>query len=1042
MNTKISYIARTFVSVILVGLTCFFATDLTAQVNEPWEDIHVNALGRLPQRATSYSYGSVEDALSCDRSLASTVSLDGTWKFMFCPDGVAPEGFEKYGYDMAEWNEITVPSCWEREGFGYPIYTNVPYPFPYTPPYISRDNPVGCYVREFDIPEGWEGKNIRISFGGVYSGYYVYLNEKLIGYAEDSCLPSEFDITDVVKNVGNRLAVKVFKWTDGSYLEDADHWRMSGIHREVLLSACPEVNIEDFAVRTVLDSEYKDAQLQIRPRIRTGKGQKAEGWTLEAQLYDAAGTPVGETVSVPVSKILNEVYPQRDNVDFGLLETTVINPEKWTAETPVLYTLVLSLRDDERNLVESRSTKVGFRQLEIRGNEFFVNGKKILLYGANRHDHNPKTGKTVSEADMIKDVELMKQFNFNSVRTSHYPNDPRFLDLCDKYGLYVIDEANIETHDVGGRISNEPEWMSAFSDRVTKMVIRDRNHPSIIMWSLGNESGTGPCHAAMAGWVHDADPTRYVHYEGAQDEPRDPAFVDVVSRMYPSQKDLLDMASTPQAERPILMCEYAHCMGNSLGGMVEYWNIIRSNPCMLGGHIWDWVDQGLEETDANGNRYWGYGGDYERPDDHNDGNFLINGLLNPDKTPKPAMWTCKYVFQPLEFTLEDNYTLVIKNRKFHTGTSGYIYSWELEEEGKMLQNGMVEVPEIPVGETVRVRIPVKEFRKKAGKTYMINVSAADKDAQIYAPAGHVNSQEQFILESEDVVQAAPACSKVKISDLGETLSVQAGQSKVIISKEDGYITELFSKGTEVISSALKPHFWRAQTDNDRRGWRTTERDIVFWRDIEDKYTCTSVEIKDNATVCVCKKVNDDVCIELEYRFRNDGAVDVKFMMKKGENVPEPLRVGMQTQLPASCSNITYFGNGWFENYPDRKAGAFLGVYSTTAKDMAFGYVRPQEAGNRTDVRWLTARQGKGAGAKIVAGSEFLNISVWPYSEQALEKSEHINELPLEDHVTMNIDHRIAGVGGIDSWSSKAAPIREYRLLDDEYFYSFTIVPVH
>ena len=726
---------KTKISAIIIALMGIFAINVSAQVNEPWEDMHVNALGRLDQRATSYSYHSVADALSCDRELSDLVSLDGMWKFHFSPDvSLAPAGFEKFDFNVEGWNEIPVPSCWEREGYGYPIYTNIPYPFPYNPPYINRDNPVGCYVREFDLPDSWEDRNVRISFGGVYSGYYVYLNEKLLGYAEDSCLPSEFDVTDLVKKEGNRLAVKVYKWTDGSYLEDADHWRMAGIHREVLLTATPKVNIEDFAVRTPLDEDYKDAMLQIRPKIRLPKGQNVEDWKIEAQLYAPDGSEKAGRMSVPLSAILNEKYPQRDNVDFPLMQTEVENPAKWTAETPVLYTLVLSLIDNDGKLVEARSAKVGFREVEIRGNEFFVNGKKIIMIGVNRHDHNPKAGKTVSREDMIRDVELMKQFNFNSVRTSHYPNDPFFLDLCDKYGLYVIDEANIETHDVGGLISNEPEWMSAFSDRVTRMVLRDRNHPSIVMWSLGNESGMGPCHAAMAGWVHDADPTRYVHYEGAQDEPRDPAYVDVVSRMYPTQKDLLAMASTPQAERPVLMCEYAHSMGNSLGGLVEYWNVIRNNPCMLGGFIWDWLDQGLEEKDAEGNLYWGYGGDYERPDDHNDGNFLINGLLNPDRTPKPAMWTCKYVFQPVEFSLEDGYTLCVKNRKFHTGTADYRFTWELEEEGKVIQKGELVVPEAAAGETVKVAVPVKDFRKKADKTYLLNVYAAEMNALLYADA--------------------------------------------------------------------------------------------------------------------------------------------------------------------------------------------------------------------------------------------------------------------------------------------------------------------
>ena len=459
---------------------------------------------------------------------------------------------------------------------------------------------------------------------------------------------------------------------------------------------------------------------------------------------------------------------------------------------------------------------------------------------------------------------------------------------------------------------------------------------------------------------------------------------------------------------------------------------------MLGGFIWDWLDQGLEEKDAEGNLYWGYGGDYERPDDHNDSNFLINGLLNPDRSPKPAMWTCKYVFQPVEFSLEDGYTLCVKNRKFHTGTADYRFTWELEEEGKVIQKGELVVPEAAAGETVKAVVPVKEFRKKTDKTYLLNVYASEKNALLYAETGHVNSKEQFVLAEAQKVSSEGPCDKVRVTERENVITVIAGTTEVSIDKTTGYITALNSKDNPVITSALKPHFWRAQTDNDRRGWRT-DGPISYWRNFDEKYTSTNVNI-DGATVKVVRNAGEQVYVELDYHFYNDGSVKVGFKMVKDADVPEPLRVGMQTQIPAEYSTVTYFGHGEFENYPDRNAGAFLGVYTTTIDDMRHEYVRPQECGNRTGVRWLTAAQ-KGKGVKFVSDENYLNMSLWPFSEAVIENAMHINELPHEPYATVNVDHNIAGVGGIDTWSSRAAPIEAYRLLDNEYEYSFTIVPI-
>lgn len=784
-------------AILLCGTTLCTAA-AASERNAP-ADQFVNALRRLPARATSYSYSSEQDALAGDRTLSRIQSLDGVWKFRFAEDvSRSPADFWRPGADLTGWDEIPVPSCWEMQGYGYPIYTNVVYPFEFKPPYITRDNPTGCYVRTFSVPEAWSGNRVTLHFGGVYSGFYVWVNGALAGYAEDSCLPSEFDITGLLQPGENKLAVQVFKWTDGSYLEDADHWRMAGIHREVFLSAKPDAAIGDFGVRTIFDADMRDALLQIRPAIDLREGVSAAGWQLGARLYAPDGTPSGRELTLPVEEILAEAYPQRDNVYFALLEERIAAPEKWSAENPALYTLVLTLRDAAGKLAEARSCKVGFRDVRLRGREMLVNGVPVKLCGVNRHDHDQYGGKTVSRESMEEDVRLMKRLNINSVRTSHYPNDPYFYELCDRYGLYVVDEANIETHGKGGLLSNDPQWITPFLERVSRMVIRDRNHPSVIMWSLGNESGCGPAHAAAAGWAKDYDPTRLIHYEGAQGQPMhplyvplkrtsaaaftsvmaadnqpaagqvkkprnggnptDPAYVDILSRMYPTAAQLEQMALNPMLDRPVMMCEYAHSMGNSTGGLNDYWKLIRTHAGLLGGHIWDWVEQGLVKKDAQGRTYWAYGGDFEPAGEHNDAAFCCNGIVNPDRTLKPAALECKYVFQPVEFTASDLAAgkIAVRNRNFFAGTERYDFTWEISTDKGVLQHGSFEVPPTAAGCRSEAAIAFRPFKPEPGAEYLLRVQAREKRRTPYAEAGYAAAEEQFALPVyKEPVRSAP-----------------------------------------------------------------------------------------------------------------------------------------------------------------------------------------------------------------------------------------------------------------------------------------------
>ena len=1059
------------------------------QTPAPWCDHAVSGINRLAARATSYSYGNVEDALAGDRSKARIESLNGTWSFKFAEDAaLAPADFHRPDYNTSGWDKIQVPSCWEMQGYGYPIYTNIEYPFEFKPPFITRDNPVGSYVRKFNIPEDWKKGRIILHFGGVYSGYTVWVNGREAGYAEDSCLPGEFDITDCIGDGENTLAVRVFKWTDGSYLEDADHWRMSGIYRDVFLMWRPDIAIDDFGVRTIFDAKLENARLQIRPAIVQTPGASAEGYTVTSRLYAPDGNAAGRLLTLSVNDILLEAYPQRDNVYFALMEDLIENPLKWNAEDPNLYTLVLTLQDGNGNCIEARSCKVGFRDIRIHDQQLFINGVPVKLYGVNRHDHSEYGGKYVTREEMEADIRLMKRYNFNSLRTSHYPNDPYIYELCDRYGLYVIDEANLETHGSGGKLANDASWAGAFLDRVTRMVIRDRNHPSIIFWSLGNESGTGPNFAAMAGWVKDYDPTRYIHYEGAQGQPmsplyvplkrssaavftsaevadgtpapkepagganpNDPAFVDVVSRMYPTYKDLEEMALNPHIDRPIMMCEYAHSMGNSTGGMKDYWDVIRAHKSLLGGHIWDWIDQGIARTDKNGRKYWAYGGDFERPTDHNDGNFLINGLLFPDRTPKPALETCKYIYQPIEFTADDlsKFRIILKNRNFFATGDRYYFTWELKDETGVLQNGRIEAEAIRPGETAVVEVPVRKFKQIPGATYMLNLYAHEKTARPYADAGFICAAEQFLLPN--TAQTAPLRSKpekqpqIERTDTG--IVIHAAKTRIVVNEETGYIDRYELDGQPILAAPLKPNFWRAATDNDRRGWKTRLQ-CGIWEtapeDFNSRFGSTDIETGQTDTsafVHVRKTMQYKIVLNLGYTMYGNGTLEIDYRLEISDEVPEPLRIGMQTQITNKLAAITYFGQGPQENYRDRMEGAFLGTYRTDAAGMMTQYVYPQENGNRCNTRWITFADRKGRGIQFI-GATPLFVSAWNTTQNELERAKHIGEAAvLENAQTVNIDHLQTGVGGTDTWSHKARPSDQYRLLDKAYGYRFIIRPV-
>lgn len=1061
----------------MLSLLLFLSlTNVQAEDARPWQNPLVNGINRLPARATLYSYADVESARTKSREDSGRfVSLNGDWQFNFVPlPEQSIEGFEQPDFDADDWGSIPVPSNWELHGHGQAIYLNARYPFRVSPPKIDdSDNPVGHYRRTFEVPADWKDQRVILHFGGVTSAYYVYVNGKEVGYSEDSRLPAEFDITEVVQEGENTLAVKVHRWSDGSYLEDQDHWRLSGIHREVLLLARPQLHLEDLAVRTKpLGNPLEDDwQLQVRPRLTIAKGKNPDEFSVHLQLFDAQGNSLFEKApTISARRIVREGYPQRDSPGFGILNTTVKQPKLWNAETPNLYTLVATLKDKDGSILDATSTRVGFREVRIADGQLLVNSRPIKLIGVNRHDHSHLGGKTVTREEMLKDVLLMKQFNFNAVRTSHYPNDPYFLDLCDEYGLYVMDETNLETHGITGQLTNDPLWATSFLERALRMIERDRNHPAIISWSLGNEAGTGPNHAAMYGWIRDRDPTRPIHYEGAQGDPESPDYnpggargrnglgnwgnptdrwyVDMVSRMYPSVAELENLAHTDTSDRPVVMCEYSHAMGNSIGNLKEYWDLIRSEKRLIGGFIWDWIDQGIEKKTEDGRTYLAYGGDFGEQD--HDGNFCINGVIAADRTVKPHTWECKKVFQPVALEAQNLNQGVFKvtNRRHFTNLDDFEVRWKLMDDGKVFQQGKVPTPQIGPGETgvLRLALPRPDRQPGVERTLLVRFDLAEDHS--WANAGFEVAWDEFILEESnlEIPEVVDQDEKLAIDDAKSNLTLTSQLAKLEFNKSTGLLESYTINGKPLLAAPLTPNFWRSMTDNDVGGDRSSRPSRKAWQSAFEKGRLTSFsqsENPGNKSVSVTTEFDlhgVPAKVVVNYAVVASGEMVVTVEFRQQEGAPPLPRIGMQLGLDANYKTAEYFGRGPHPNYWDRKTGAALGRYRSPLDKLQHQYVRPQENGNRSDCRWLRLT-GEGVPPLLVKGDPTFDFSAWPYTQETLDAAKHTTDLTPAGYTTLNIDYRQRGVGGDDSWSHRANPMQKYQLHENRYVYRFVLRPV-
>jgi beta-galactosidase len=1040
---------------------------------DAWEIPQITELNRDKSRATAYSFPTEKDALLGDRDKTPRLlSLNGLWDFNFAlKPADAPKDF--YKSRVRGWKQLAVPSNWEMNGYDLPIYKSAKYPFrPVNPPFVPQDyNGVGSYQRTFAVPAGWQNQNVTLHFGGVSSAFKVWVNGKFLGYGEDSCLPSEFNVTPYVQAGENVVSVQVMRWSDGSYLEDQDHWRLSGIFREVLLLAEPKLRIADFHWQAKLDKQYKDAVLSIRPRLENLTGNNdISGYLVRAQLFDQTGTAVlPQPLQRTAESIINEPYPRLDNAKFGLLETTIRNPLKWSDEAPNLYTLVLTLTDKTGAVLEAKSCKVGFRSIEFSkaNGKLLINGKLTYLYGVNRHDHHPTKGMAVSRDDIREDVRMLKQFNFNCIRTSHYPNDPYFYDLCDEYGILVIDEANLETHGLGSKLSNDPAWTAAYQERSMRMALRDKNHPSIIFWSLGNESGRGPNHAAMAAWLHDFDITRPVHYEPAMGDPhldgyidpndpnypknhayriqvpRDQAYVDMVSRMYPGLFTAELLANQQNGDnRPIFFCEYAHSMGNATGNMKEFWDIWRRTKRIIGGCIWEFKDQGLLKKDSIGTAFYAYGGDFKEKyyDD-----FTIKGIVASDGRPHAAIYECKRVYQPAECTLPDagQGLLKVENRHASKSLADYAVRLVVRENGRVVSTKLLPRLRLAAGRDTVISLKPYLPKMKAGAEYLATISFTLPQALAWAEAGHEVASNQFALTGlAEAPKAAKTYSAVAIRDEPAAYVLSGRDFQVSIAKATGALTSYRYQGTEQLAAPLLPHFTRPLTDNDRRGWKADKK-LKDWFLAAPKLQSLTLDKSQPGRPTLTSTytlIEDKTTVRVTYTLNGNGTLRVAYALTPAAGLPNIPRVGMQLGIRKADTQISYYGRGPMENYIDRRYGFDAAIYTQPLSEFADSYVVPMEYANRTDVRWMQLADQQKTGLLVVADS-LLSMSAWPYTEQNIQTARHTNKLKDAGFITLNIDLAQMGVGGNTSWDAQAAPIDQYQLPSKPYSYSFYLLPI-
>jgi beta-galactosidase len=1040
-----------------------------------WETPLTTQINNVRAHSPLNGYKNLVDARQKQRSQRQL--LNGNWEFKLFdkPEVVDVSFLDKQTNDR--WQKIPVPSNWQLQGFDKPIYCNVKYPFTVNPPFVPSDNPTGCYRTQFEVTQEQLSQRNHIIFDGVNSAFHLWCNGQWVGYSQDSRLPSEFDLQAFLIAGKNRIAVMVIRWSDGSYLEDQDMWWLSGIFRDVVLLTKPQQHIRDVFITPDLDACYRDAILAIKTSINA-----PTNYTVNVQVFDG-DTAICEPHTHRTNNKRVDEKGGWDDVVFQHI--TIKNPRKWTAETPNLYRCVVSLQDAQGNIVDVEGYDIGFRKVEITDGQLCVNGKPLLIRGVNRHEHHPDNGHAVTESDMITDIKLMKQNNFNAVRTAHYPNHPRWYELCDELGLYVVDEANIETHGMYpmGRLAADPQWAGAFMSRYTQMVERDKNHASIIIWSLGNECGYGANHDAMYGWSKSYDSSRPVQYEGGG---ANTSATDIICPMYARvDSDIEDEAvpkysikkwlSLPGETRPLILCEYAHAMGNSLGNVDDYWQAFKEYPRLQGGFIWDWVDQGLSKTDKNGMHYWGYGGDFG--DTVNDRQFCINGLLFPDRSAHPSLFEAKYSQQHLRFSLatiatEVKVSLLVQNEYTVSIFSDYVFRttdnerlvWRLLQNGLEVEQGHVTLNIAPQSS---VKLDIKLTTQfENGAQYHLNLDVELAHSCSFAAAGHVMATEQFVLaNSQSLINtnlARPSAqlnahinnifsaksskqpiTQVNVTQNNEIISIQGLGLQLIFDRHTGLIKTWQQDNKAVIVSPLIDNFYRAPLDNDigvsevdnldPHAWeaRWLDAGIGKWQRICRQINANPSNEDVRITCVFDYEYEGELCAQTQwtYTVNNSGTVKIDIDVLLNEKLPPLPRVGVSLAIAKQHKlQVKWLGLGPFENYPDRKSAARFGEYNVSLDTLHTPYIFPTDNGLRSDCQLLEIGELQVHGRFLFAASV--------YSQNQLGAAKHTNELVADDVVHVHVDHQHMGVGGDDSWSPSTH--KEYLLEQKRYSYSLTL----
>ena len=1018
-------------------LTCllgFMALSMEAQSFQEWKDPRINEVNRAPMHANYFAYESADAAKKgVKENSANFMSLNGSWKFSWVKDADArPTDFWKTGFDDKGWNDLPVPGLWELHGYGDPIYVNIGYAwrnqFKNNPPYVpTENNHVGSYRKEIMVPASWKGKDIIAHFGSVTSNIYLWVNGKYVGYSEDSKLEAEFNLTPYLKTgQKNLIAFQIFRWCDGTYLEDQDFFRYSGVGRDCYLYARDKKRIEDIRVTPDLDANYQNGSLNI------ALNQKGSG-KVNLTLKDASGKEVATTQATK-----------------GTATLEVENPHKWTAETPYLYTLYASLEGSN----EVIPVKVGFRKVELKNAQVLVNGQPILIKGANRHELDPDGGYAISKERMIQDIQVMKQFNLNAVRTCHYPDNNFWYELCDQYGIYVVAEANIESHGMGygeETLAKREDYALAHMERNQRNVQRGFNHPSVIIWSLGNEAGYGPNFEAAYDWIKAEDPSRLVQYEQAGKTGK----TDIYCPMYLGYDRCEEYSKDEQYQKPLIQCEYAHAMGNSEGGFKEYWDIIRQYPKYQGGFIWDFVDQSIRWTGKNGKMIYAYGGDFNRFD-ASDLNFCDNGLISPDRVPNPHMYEVGYFYQNIWTNPANikNGEISIFNEYFFRDLSAYYLEWQLLKNGKIMRSGRVEDLNVGPQQTAKIKLPIGNICSCA--EWLLNVAYKLKNTEGLLTAGHTVAKQQLVLNPYKAPNMELKNQTKSNQDIVEPTLKENDQRYLIVNgenfriefdKTNGYLSKYQINGLDMIKegSYLQPNFWRAPTDNDFGAYLQIR--YAVWKNPKIKLVSMQQYMANQQAIIEASYELPEVSakLNLTYVINNEGAIKVtqKMTADKNAKVANLFRFGMQMQMPRSFDKVEYYGRGPVENYIDRKANADLGIYRQSVAEQFYSYIRPQETGTKSDLRWWKTLNVSGHGIQVVAAEPFsasaLHYTIESLDEGTHKQQGHSPEVEEADLTNFCFDLIQAGLGCEDSWGRIARP--EYQVPYGDYEFTFILKPM-